>query len=214
LNHGNDVKVGSKEWWVRHIEVQNSKSLVPKLEIVKVNEQEDFPCSNIAVKSRVYDNYPVSGRNELTLKNNFEALGLFSTSTAIPNLSLGKYSVRADFVGMGFDGSYWVIEYQIVEAKRGIGEMKRPIIMTKIGEAIGQAVLYSQLWKKKVQPAKVMPAVVTWSLGSGRADVLAACRRIGVTFITLDKPVYLPYGNPSILIYYLEKQDPLPFCDD
>jgi hypothetical protein len=186
--------------------------MTPILEIVKPELGGNAKEDRIDVKSLPLKYYPSKGIHEPALQENFEAFGLFNRVNEI--LKIGKDPARADFVGKGFDDSYWIFELQIVEANRKVGELKKPIVISSIGEAIGQAVLYSQLCKKKSSSRKVMPVVVTWTLGSGSLEVLDACRSIGVSFIMLQGPVYLPYEKPALSIYYLEEDDPLPFCTD
>ena len=80
--------------------------------------------------------------------------------------------------------------------------------LERMGAAIGQSLLYSLLYKIRYPSIRastsVMPAVCTWSLGSGSSQVIELCKRVGVTVINLDRPAHMPHGQ-ALTIYYFDE---------
>jgi hypothetical protein len=214
-------KIGSRDWWLAQIKSKPNLEVVEETSYKEAGYELDY--INIrATGSRFISSEQFAGlrHSEDFLKEIFYELNPFSRYEdedvfVEPDLGvkLGRNEGKMDFHGLAIDGSHWSTEFKIVEADRGVGEMKIPIQIGRISEAIGQSLLYCQLLGKKFpsQDRQVMPVICTWLLGSGRDDVIELCRKIGITFFMIDKPDYAPNGK-AMRIYYLYDESPRSFC--
>ena len=213
--------IGGKDWWLKQVESKNEVSLEPILEVIpQQGGDEDF----LYVK-RVEPGTPsLFGKtpsdpigdvyDHAFLQRSFEKISVLDQADESQKVKLGNNKGAIDFLGVGFDGSYWVVEFEILEAERGPGEMKVPIQIPKVSEAIGQSLLYSHLFKvhypSRASRVSVLPVVCAWTLGSGSREVIETCRKVAVTVITLDTPYFAPHGR-ALRIYYLREEDPRNF---
>ena len=113
-------------------------------------------------------------------------LGLLEQVDESLSVKLGNNLGIVDFVGLGHDDSYWVVESQIVEAKKVPGEHKVPIMIPGMGEAMGQALLYSYLWKKRYPIRASEQAVILMSEKSLRSTAI-----LTICFLSLGFQTYL-----------------------
>lgn len=212
------MKIGSKAWWHEYILHRNQSSLQPVLEIVNNTPDELF----LYVVRKGPSHYPPQEEvsDEKYLKDCFIGFDLFDRKSIQleETVKLGNYEKKIDLVAQCSDEPHWVIEFKIVEEKRGLDERKMPINIEDMGAAIGQSLLYSKLYKDKYPSQKwnVMPAVCTWTLGGGSSQVIDLCKRLGVTVINLDTPDYVALytKRQALKIYYLDDDNPRLFISD
>lgn len=207
--------IGSKEWWLEQVEAQNRSHVTRILEEIK---EDSLPERDYLYFKRTGSStYIMQGTkySEKYLKDCFFGIGLFNRPYLLEEkVKLGNYVKKIDLVVDGVRESRWVIEFKIVEAD--VHDRKEPITIQRIGAAIGQALLYTKLYKKRFKENErfnLMPAVCTWLLGSGSHEVVEICRKVGVTLICLDSPDYMPNGQ-ALRIYYLEDYNPRHFVID
>ena len=159
--------IGGKDWWLEHINARNNESLEP---LFLTTEDSEAPF--LMVHRRQPANSIERGtRPEARLTNFFATQDLILEDTVLreEKVSYGKRVGHADFVGDGYDGSKWVIEFEVVEKEHGVGEGETSIFYGKMGEGIGQSLLYASVYARKYpsQGWRVMPVVAMWTLGSG-----------------------------------------------
>lgn len=206
-------RVGSKEWWLKHIEERNSAGLQPILRVKEDDSKEQKQDHLYVVRAeagayRAHDDDRYERQPEIYLIDCFKDMGVFDKKEwhrEMP-VKLGNYEAKIDLLAQGFDSSQWVTEFKIIEDRKEVGEKRMPINVGKMGEAIGQSLLYSWLlWKNKgLNDAN--PAICTWLLGSGSEHIIQLCRRLGITLITMDCPEYVALytKHQALRIYYLE----------
>jgi hypothetical protein len=212
-------KIGSKEWWLKQLETKPNLELIEQPPDVYGEEYLYFRLKDSQFISR--DEFIDLRYDEDFLVRTFSEISPLELYTdpvqrlkVERSVKLGKHDGQIDLVGLGFDGSHWVIEFKIVEANRELDELKVPIQIARISEAMGQSLLYSELHGKRYKESqdwKIMPSICFWDYPSGIPDVVEVCRRIGITLIALDTPNYPPYGKAA-RIYYLDDSNPRPFC--
>ena len=196
------MRLGDKEWWKEHVERQNALSGSLEIRDDPSCQEYNPQCLRVVRKDSTYPSLARRVTDEKLLKEAFLSIGLFDRGTVNleERIKLGNYKGQIDILSVGFDESRWVIECKIVEEKRLVGERKRPINITKMASAIGQALLYSTSYARKYpsQHFKVMPAVCTWSLGSGSFQVIDLCKSLGITVFNIGAE------GEEVRIFFLE----------
>lgn len=197
---------GGKSWWIDHLQA---------LEF-QVNENK------IGAYLEIVGKKPPSAPRwspEKDLKNELVDSGLLALGVwREERVKLGQDTKKIDLLNTIQDVT-WVIECKIPNKTDRVR-----LDVRQVGQAIGQVLILTYLAKTHFRENlsdKFMPAICTWTLGTGSTAVKDICRMVGVTIIEIlevapqvgDIPTEWRNGR-TIRIYYLDDMSPRPFCED